>query len=222
MKKFNLATLVCLSLLSTHAFAGGAAPFYLGATIGKSKVNNNVNQMDDHGLCASADGTKEVCNIGDGDTAGHIYGGIQLSDSIAVEAGYAVLGTTADYYYSDPVDVKQETSGFTLAGVARHRLSKSSPVLIYGKAGVFRWTSEVESTIDYPGKTKASGVSPMAGVGVEYELNPNMSLKAGWDRYFEVGEGEHLLEIEDSDDYRINTLATDVDVYSAGLNFSFF
>lgn len=222
MKKFHLTTAVLVGMFATNAFAGGASPFYLGATIGQSNVDNDVYQMDNANLCASADANKEVCDIGDGGTAGHIYGGIQLSDSVAIEVGYADLGTTASYYYSDPVDVHQETTGYTLAGVVRHRLGKASPMHVYGKAGVFRWTSETQSNLDYPGTAKASGTSPMAGIGLEYEVNHNMSLKAGWDRYFDVGESGTLLEIDrHNGTHDINTLETDVDVYSAGINFSF-
>ena len=63
----------------------------------------------------------------------------------------------------------------------------------------------------------------MAGVGLEYELNHNMSVKAGWDRYYGVGDGEALLNIDQHNkgSYGIDTLETDVDVYSAGINFSF-
>lgn len=206
MKKFNLAASVIVGLIATNAFAGGAAPFYLGATVGQSSTDD----------------------IGDGSTTGHIYGGIQLSDSIAIEAGYTDLGSTAEYYYSDSAGVQQETSGYTVAGVMRHRLGKSSPMHVYGKAGLFRWTTEAEG---YAGSAEASGTSPMAGVGVEYELSHNISLKAGWDRYFEVGDDSTLLGVDphsitknanNSGTHHVNTLATDVDVYSAGVNFSFY
>ena len=116
--------------------------------------------------------------------------------------------------------MQQDTSGYTLAAVLRQRLGKESPMHVYGKAGVLRWTTETESTLDYPGTAKDSGTSPMAGIGLEYELSHNMSIKAGWDRYFDVGESDTMLQI-DQYDYNVNTLETDVDVYSAGVNFSF-
>lgn len=206
MKKFKLAASVFIGLLATgNAFAGGAAPFYLGATVGQSSSDD----------------------IGDGSTTGHIYGGIQLSDGIAIEAGYTNLGSTAAYHDQyKGIGVEQETSGYTVAGVMRHRIGKSSPMHVYGKAGLFRWTTEAEG---YAGSVEASGTSPMAGVGVEYELSHNMSLKAGWDRYFDVGEGDALLNSHggannsnNSGFHSINTLETDVDVYSAGVNFSFY
>ena len=224
MKKFNLAAPVFISLLATNVFAGGASPIYLGATYGKSTVDNAPNQMDNHGFCQGASSQGEECRIGDGDdNVAHIYGGFQLSDNIAIEAGYVNLGNTAAYHYTDPVTITQQTEGFTAAGVYRHRLGKTSPVLAYGKAGIIRWSSEANSTQDYPGTADDSGISPMLGVGVEYEMTHNISLKAGWDRYYDVGEGDAMLNIDQHNkgSYGIDTLETDVDVYSAGINFSF-
>ena len=149
MKKFNLVAPVFISLMATNAFAGGASPIYLGATYGKSSVDNGVHQMDNHGLCAYAAAIGEDCRIGDGDdNVAHIYGGFQLSDNIAIEAGYVNLGNTAAYHYTDPVTITQQTEGFTAAGVYRHRLGKHSPLLAYGKAGIIRWSSEAKSTQD--------------------------------------------------------------------------
>lgn len=198
MAKFNLAIALCVGLFATNASAGGAAPFYLGGTVGQN-------------------------NIGDGDTTGHIYGGFQLSDSIAVEVGYTDLGATGEYYYDGH---NQEASGYTVAGVMRHRLGKSSPMHVYGKAGVFNWTTETESNKSNPGTVETSGTSALAGVGLEYELNHNMSIKAGWDRYFDVGESSQISDTgglnTNNVGHGIYTQETDVDVYSAGVNFSFY
>ncbi|MGB0845363.1 MAG: outer membrane beta-barrel protein [Thiolinea sp.] len=221
MNKFNLTTAVFFSMFASSAFAGGASPFYLGATIGSGHVDNGASQMDNYGFCEKAHADNEDCRIGDGGSVGHIYGGFQISESLAIEAGYADLGNTASYYYTDPIDVSQETTGITVAGVLRHRVSQTSPLHVYGKAGAMRWTTETHSRIDYPGTAKDSGVSALVGAGLEYELNHNVSLKAGWDRYYDVGESAHLVEIHDHG-HDINTLETDVDVYSAGVNVSFF
>ena len=43
MKKFNLAASIIMGLIATNAFAGGAAPFYLGATVGQSSTGGIIN-----------------------------------------------------------------------------------------------------------------------------------------------------------------------------------
>lgn len=228
MKKISLAAALCASLLAGNAFAGSSSPFYLGATLGQSSVDSLNDCVGSPGNTNTPNAvntpnianTTVSCSIGDGDTTMHIYGGVQLSDSIAVEIGYADLGSTGSYSDNNQLNLNQDTSGYTLAGVMRHRMGKTSPLHVYGKAGVFHWTSEASSGGAYPGSAEASGTSPLAGVGVEYELSHNLSVKAGWDRYFGVGEDEDALTINNSN-YEVNTLETDVDVYSAGINFSF-
>jgi hypothetical protein len=53
-------------------------------------------------------------------------------------------------------------------------------------------------------------------------MNNNVSLRAGWERYYDVGEKSEILEYNaDGTAAKVNTLETDVDVISAGVNFSF-
>ncbi len=226
MKKYTLTATVLTCMLSTTAFAGGPSPFYIGASAGQVDLDNNQSGFDNGDICSGAAENHLSCSVGDGNSAGHIYGGFQLNDTWAVEVGYADLGDTASYHYSDPATITQDTKGITVAGVVRQRLGKSSPLLAYGKAGVFAWKSEVNSDSDNPhiphGRTDDTGISPMIGAGLEYELNHNISLRAGWDRYYGVGDNDVLVDFGDGKHTGdLNTLDTDADVYSAGINFSF-
>jgi len=69
-------------------------------------------------------------------------------------------------------------------------------------------------------KVSEDGYSPVLGAGVQYDINNNFSLRAGWDRYYDVGESSEVLEYNaDGSAATVNTLETDVDVISAGVNF---
>jgi opacity protein-like surface antigen len=227
MKHLSLSSLIALCLASTSVFAGGtSAPFYVGGTYGASSYDNSSSQMDNSGVCKNAKAHNQTCKSDDGDKAGHIYGGLQISEGLGVEAGYIDLGDTANYHYSDPIAIRQQTTGITLTGVAKERLSKSSPVSAYGKAGVVRWTSETTVASDNPAingaKTTQDGYSAILGAGVQYDMNNNVSVRAGWDRYYGVGEKSTILEYNaEGTAAKLNTLETDVDVISAGVNFSF-
>lgn len=227
MKKTYLFTTFSLCLLSTTAFAGGtSAPFYVGGSFGVSSYDNSSDQMDNLDVCKNAKLHNQKCTSDDNDNAGHIYGGLQISEGLGVEAGYVNMGDTASYHYSDPIAIKQQTTGITLSGIAKQRLSKSSPISAYGKAGVVRWSSETTVASDNPAlhglKITDDGYSPVLGAGVQYDMNNNISLRAGWERYYDVGEGSEILEYNtDGSAAKVNTLETDVDVISAGVNFSF-
>ncbi len=213
-------------LLTSSVSAGGVSPFYLGAGIGASNSDNSSEQFDNQGVCTSAGNANQTCTRDEHDNGGHIYGGFQLSESIAVEAGYVNMGNTADYHYSDPITVQQKTDGFTLTGVVKQRISQTSPISVYGKAGVVRWSSEATVKSDNPAVNSATvkqhGIDPTVGVGVEYDVNQNMSVRAGWDRYYNVGEKDTLLQFNDSTTAaEVNTLKTNVDVISAGIQYDF-
>lgn len=227
MKTTYLLAPLLTCLFSSTVFAGGtSAPFYLGGSYGVSSYDNNAGQMDNLDICKNASSQNQKCTSEDNDSAGHIYGGLQISEGLGVEAGYINIGTTADYHYSDPIEIKQKTTGITLSGVAKQRLSKSSPISAYGKAGVVRWSSETTVTSDNPTlhglKISEDGYSPILGAGVQYDMNNNVSVRAGWERYYDVGEKSEILEYNaNGSAAKVNTLETDVDVISAGVNFSF-
>jgi len=204
--------------------AGGASPFYLGIDVGhtNSDTQYEYDPKKDGGC-----GADQYCGEGTEhtDRAAHIYGGVKLSDSFAVEAGYVHLGESV---YDDTVGLSQDTTGVTLKGVARQRLSKSSPVLVYGKAGVVRWDSEL-NVVDDTGKkdvvlAQKNGYSPTIGAGLEYEFCGNGSFRAGWDRYYSVGEKEvdsFIKADEQKQTINYHTIDTDVDVFSAGIKYDF-
>lgn len=227
MKHLFLSTFLLSCAFASNVFAGGtSAPFYMGGTYGASSYDNSSEQMDNAGICKGASSHNQTCNSDDGDKAGHLYGGIQISEGLGVEAGYIDMGDTANYHYSDPIAVRQQTTGITVSGVAKQRLGKSSPIFAYGKAGVVRWSTETTIASDNPAinglKTTQDGYSPILGAGVQYDLNNNVSLRAGWDRYYDVGEKNEILDYNsDGTAAQVNTLETDVDVISAGVNFSF-
>lgn len=227
MHKTYLLASLSLCLLSSAAIAGGtSAPFYVGGSFGVSSHDNTSDQMDNLDVCKTATAHNQTCMSDDNDHTGHIYGGLQISEGLGVETGYVNLGNTASYHYSDPIAIQQKTTGVTLTGIAKQRLSKSSPISAYGKAGVVRWSSETTVSSDNPAlhglKVSEDGYSPVLGAGLQYDMNNNFSLRVGWERYYDVGEGSEILEYNaDGSAAKVNTLETDVDVISAGVNFSF-
>lgn len=227
MKNLYLSAVLLSYLVASNALAGGtSAPFYVGGSYGVSSYDNSKEQMDNRDICKQAKAQGQNCTSEDSDHVGHIYGGLQISDGLGIEVGYADMGETANYHYSDPIMIKQQTTAITVSGVAKQRLSKSSPVSAYGKAGVVRWSTETTVASDNPAlhglKVSEDGYSPMLGAGLQYDMNNNISLRAGWERYYDVGEKSEILEYDaDGTAAKVNTLETDVDVISAGVNFSF-
>ena len=70
-------------------------------------------------------------------------------------------------------------SGFTFAGVYRYPVT--SQFNIFAKGGGFIWSAEAEGTITNQ-RIEYDGTSYFAGVGAEFEVIENLSLRAEWER----------------------------------------
>lgn len=237
MTKLTLSLpILALSIAASTAYAGGVSPFYIGAGIG-SGYNNVEDDAQGCGNTATNGGINTSKSCEDNDTTYQVYGGFHFSEGISVEAGYANLGNTLDVNTQltnkgtgQTIDLhdQQGTGTIFAAGVARMPLGKASPVSVYGKAGVHRWNSELEyqAVSNNTGKVATfkaedSGVSPLVGAGIEYDVSEGATLRAGWDRYYSVGENRSLTDGSAGSINDVKTFETDVDVFSAGLNYYF-
>lgn len=261
MKKITLAAAALAAFAIQGAYAGGVSPFYVGAGVGITNNNTDVDNLvadcrpdllHKHNY-KYADHPKfpvvleDYCTKDDKDKSWNVYGGVNVSQNLAVEVGYVDLGKTADMYYSDPIAATQETTAVTLSAIGKVPLGKNSRTSVYGKAGVARWKSEAtvsghfgtpDNTDRYGNhvnfgeganatKVKATGTSPVVGVGIEHDLTHNISLRAGWDRYYDVGKDQEIVGLKEdaltrSNPKDIRTVKTDVDVVSVGANYSFY
>lgn len=224
MNKLTLSfSVIALSLVTSLSHAGGVSPFYLGAGIGQTAhdtegCGTTGNVIGSGGAVIGT--AAKSCE--DHDTAYQVYGGFHFSEALSIEAGYADLGATLDAKNALSVTGsgnptlrnQQETSTLFAAGVARMALGKASPFSVYGKGGVHRWSSELQreglsNTGVISAKSESTGFSPLVGAGIEYDVTDGATLRAGWDRFYEVG------------DKADGTVEKDIDVMSAGLNYYF-
>jgi opacity protein-like surface antigen len=239
MKTTLLSGLVLLAA-SSFAHAGGGPAVYVGGAYGVT--DNNTDTSNLLGDCNPPPASHDYCTAETKDKAWEAHVGVQLGKGglgLGLEAGYANLGTTADLMYTDPVEATQETTAFTVAGLARLPVGKN--LSVYGKAGIARWESEMNVVSNYrenepdnridPASVTETGVSGLVGVGAEYKVNHNVTLRAGWDRYMDVGKEKEALILKDNKVGRLDetgktglpkTVKTDVDVFSAGLNYNFY
>jgi OmpA-OmpF porin, OOP family len=138
--------IIALALAATLAAPAFASEFYIGGDVGQ-------NRTDFGGVTFKGTGF-------------NVYGGYQLTPSIAFEAGYRSLGDDTKY------DVKLE--GSAVQASALYQLPLSSQVSVFGRLGVNR--VEVKASVyGYSGKddeTKA-----FFGLGARYALNKQFGLR---------------------------------------------
>lgn len=167
-----------LLLLSSAVHAGG----FLGAGVGQSS--------------ADVEGYPGV-SVTNSDTAFKLFGGYEFNENIAIEAGYTSLGEFgAEAAYFDPywgyVTVSGMTEGRALyvAAVATIPLG---PVGLFGKIGLAHWVAdstyrEEDSYYIYTETDSATGIDPVVGVGIKFNISPTFTLRGEFERYMDVGD----------------------------------
>src|SRR5262245_24603403 len=140
----------------------------------------------------------------DGDASGFkIYGGYRFHPNFAAELSYIDLGNAkySGTFGGAPVTGGSlETIGFNVSAMA---IVPLGPVFeLFGKIGIFGWESKARDTtsgVPFSGKADDSDVS--FGLGANFNLSRNLTLRAEWERLKAVG---------------------DIDLYTAGLLFRFY
>lgn len=206
MKKTAIALAIAgLTVASVAQAAPQANTFYAGAKAGWASFHDGLNQFEDQ---ANSEGT-----LRNSVTYG-VFGGYQITDNFAVEAGYDDFGR-AKLRYKGETFSKHTNHGAHLS------LKASYPVLdgldVYGRVGAALIRS------DYKNKRKESGyehehslkVSPVFAGGLEYNLPslPELALRVEYQWVQGVGR---LEENGHRVDYTPN-----IGSVSAGLSYRF-
>ena len=76
-----------------------------------------------------------------------------------------------------------------------------------GKGGAMFWERDTKESLDNArDQTTDKGISPLVGVGAQYQLNQNLHVRGEWEHIFNTGSGsEH---------------ETDANNYTVGLMYS--
>lgn len=128
-----------------------------------------------------------------------LYGGMNFSDSLALEAGYAHFGKDR---FAGNVGVATDT----LYAAARGTWRLSEAFELFGRAGIAAQRYRMDNLAGAP--DSKSGLSPLLGVGLGYKLTDKVTLTL---------EAEHFGRINVDDKGRRFSRGA----YSAGVKYSF-
>ncbi len=193
--------------------------FYLGAGYGKTRSSVEGSQVAGYtnDVCATIS-----CSTDDSDKAFSLFGGYRFHRHLAAEAAYVNLGDTAVIGTSNAgvsTTTRQETNGLRLMAVGLLPLDRG--FTLFGKAGFYRWNSDVRFNNNIGASLSASenGFKPSFGLGAEYSLNRNVSLQLAWDRYTALGKSSGALQSAAGP--VMKTIDVDVDLLSFGVSYRF-
>ena len=129
--------------------------------------------------------------------AGKVYGGIRYR-AVGAEVAYMQMGEaeSSGAMPRDP-NVKSDTHGLSAAAVGYMPVAMRTEIIT--KIGAAYWGQENSSEVELTGEKSASddhGLSPLLGIGAQYRLYQNMSLRGEWERIFSTGEGSYKSDID--------------------------
>lgn len=172
MKKILFALVASAAAMSaTSAFADDAGTGYIGAGVVGSRYEFNAPNAlsgDNHS------GYK---------AGGKVYGGYNIDQTWAVEAGYADFGKKSYNYTSNglPGGIRTDAHSYYLAGKGTWPVNQQ--IALFGKLGVARNTNEVTTT----GFSSVNGdkdkTALYASVGAEYAVNKNVKVSLEYENY---------------------------------------
>jgi len=166
-KALRAIALVSLLALPGVALSQDIPGWYIGFGIGQTKFKGGCNTPG-----ATCDDT---------DTGGKLLGGYQFSKNFDLELAYADLGEAKA---TSPAGTTMlGTKGFEASGVGMLPLGGGFSAL--ARAGLFSWKADLKGPT---GSADASGTDLTYGFGVKFDFNRDVSVRAEWQRYKDVGD----------------------------------
>lgn len=232
LNKKYLATSLAVLL---GAFAGAASaqqqsPLYVGISAGQAKYDFDFGGQVRSGIRQSDGFNVTSTSADDSDTGYKLTVGYTFLPWLSLEADYVNLGkvkTSYAFASTNGLDTftrsgTYKVSGVNIAAVASTNVHET--ISLYGKIGLlyskYEYSESGANVIGFqpsPIPPTHSFTAPdlkrsklSYGVGVDWHLQKNMSLRFGWDRYTDIGNDFNNTESG-------NGKFENVDLLSAGL-----
>jgi len=206
-RKIAVVALIAL-LSSVPAFAAGPG-WYGFASLGQTHVP--IDTGSDTATLQAA-GVTNVSVTADENSTGFKLGvGYMFTQNLGIEGGWVDLGKATESFsgffggpFTGTADFK--ASGPFVAGVLAFPFGNQFSG--FAKLGFIDATVDVTASGSLIGSESSTDLKTMAGIGVQYDFNPQWGLRAEYERFMNLGDS--------------NTTGTaDVDMFSAGAVFRF-
>ncbi|MBB1202540.1 porin OmpA [Enterobacteriaceae bacterium 89] len=201
MKKTLVALMVLNACAVSTAFAAGdAGTWYGGAKFGWSHYADvNASKGFNRDLAPSNDFNVDHDNVGGG-----VFGGYQINNWLAVEAGYDYLGNAQYNGNNGASGAKLKSQGLQMSLKTSYGLTDDWD--LYGRFGAMGYRAET----DVAGHNKFdTGVRPVVAVGTEYAFTKDWAGRLEYQWVSNVGNSNQI------------GLSSDVHSVTAGIVYRF-
>ena len=197
MKKVLLMAAFCLGFpWSCPAVAqaqGETGGFYVGGSAGwlhGTDMNGDaINQA-----FAAQDLAVHTTSVDDSATGWKVFAGYRFDRHWAVEGGYTALGRYdfQGQVITDPGTVQASWHAHDWNAFAVGLLPLAESFELSGKVGAGAWRTRLQASGTFSGRSAqsadASGIGPVAGLGIRLRLTQALSARLEWERFFRVGD----------------------------------
>lgn len=185
---FSIADALAQQRRAAPAPTRAEPAWYVGAGIGIGDIK--VNDADYNQVSGA---TTSSFNADSSHPIARIFGGYRLHRNLSMELGYGTFGTYgARREFSVPagaMTTKVKVSGFTFHVVGW--LPLSDPLSVFAKVGYFANTIKTDADVTVPGLSapdvKRNEINLAYGLGLQYDVTRNISLRAEWEQVKNVG-----------------------------------
>ena len=176
---------------SNFSFSNGIK-MYAGASAGYAMQGSACNVPFFTGECD------------DGSMSWKVFGGARINPMFGAELAYTQLGSAEKNgsIGAQKLKVTNEVSGYQLSGVGYLPINSIPNLELMGKGGAMFWERATSESLDNrSSQSKDKGISPLVGVGAQYQLNQNLHLRGEWEHIFNTGaDSSHET---DADNYTV-------------------
>jgi opacity protein-like surface antigen len=158
------------STMSTMTQMGPEAGWYVGGSVGQSKID-----------CSTGGVAGVSCD--DSDTAFRVLGGYQFNKYLGAELGYADLGKAT--LSAAGLSASVEAKAWDLVAVGR--VPVADRFSLFGKLGMYRADSDLSSNTALIPASSDDNTDVTYGLGAQYDFNKNLGVRAEWQQYKKVG-----------------------------------
>jgi opacity protein-like surface antigen len=116
-------------------------------------------------------------------TVGKLFGGYWISPYVGIEVGYTALGDLD----AEVSNIKHtlDVRGYTAAALGRFPVSEKISLLV--KGGAMRWSATSKESSN---ESRNNGTTTLAGIGAEFGVARNISLRTEYEVVNDVGAEE--------------------------------
>jgi OOP family OmpA-OmpF porin len=196
----NNKSLLRACLLAITGFACAPAiqaaddpAWYAGIGVGRTDVKKTSSWTQVTDATLLTNGITSSTLIDSHDTAWKLFGGYQFNENFAVEAGYHDLGrfkgvTAVTAPAASTVSGRWDVYGGSVAAVGIYPVFNRFSV--FGKAGLALTRLKVDVPTTIPFSPSGTRVQPLLGVGVRFDATKAIGLRAEFERFNNVGDGD--------------------------------